>query len=699
MKDMCLQDALEQLYRQQLESWPLCRDHYAALKNTEIRSLEVEGRIFRLQYNPARLSSASAVVRNGVVDRPCFLCRSLRPASQLFLNYTDPVSGRNYELLVNPYPIVDHHFTIVAEEHVPQSLSDRVSDMARLADALPDYLIFFNGACSGASAPDHIHFQAVPKRQVPLLSWNVEQQMTWGVVAQLPEIGDSDLLNVACWATEDSTDGKAKHWLVVRRALHRPWQYFATGADHCLISPATLEFCGLVPLAVRSDFQKMNAPLLADVLRQVARREPILRVGIMEGEEIEFSVGEASYHAVYRGENLMEVNGKVMEQLGTWHSPFTLHGVTIGKQFHWEKKEDQTFGGALRIIAREGKLHAINYIAVEDYLRSVISSEMSALNNLELLKTHAVISRSWVLRQIDKTDASSCQSEECALGVGGGNRLIRWFDHEDHTLYDVCADDHCQRYQGLSRVVSADVDRAIGETRGEVLTDEEGHICDARFSKCCGGVSEAFEVCWQDEPHDYLRPIVDASENEETPDVVALSLDTEEGARRWIESVSVPSFCNTADERVLQQVLNDYDRSTHDFYRWEVVYGQDELSALFERKIHLSVGRILHLRPLKRGRSGRIYELEIEGDRRTVIIGKELIIRMALSETHLYSSAFVVDEQISSGGELCFHIKGAGWGHGVGLCQIGAACMSLCGYDYREILNHYFVNTRTEVIY
>lgn len=699
MKDISLQDALEQLYRQQLDVWPLCRDNYEALKKTEVRALEVDGREFRLQCNPARLSSASAAVREGVVQRPCFLCRSLRPASQLFLNYTDAVSGRRYELLVNPYPVVDRHFTIVAEEHAPQSLSGRVEDMARLAGALPDYLVFFNGARSGASAPDHMHFQAVPKCRVPLLSWSTEQQVLWGVVAGTPEIGDSDLLNVACWAASDAADSGGLHWLTVRRALHRPWQYFATGEEHCLISPATLEFCGLVPLAVPGDFRKMDAALLADVLRQVARREPVLRVGIMEGPAIDFSVGGIRYHAVYRGESLVEVDGRPGEQFWTLHAPFTLHGVTIGKQFHWEKTEDQTFGGALRIIAREGRLHAINYVAVEDYLLSVIASEMSALNNLELLKTHAVISRSWVLRQIDRTETSSAAAEVASPAAEDENRLIRWFDHDDHTLYDVCADDHCQRYQGLSRVVSADVARAIGETRGEVLTDAEGRVCDARFSKCCGGVSEAFEVCWQDVPHDYLRPVVDAPANGKSPDVGALSLETEAGVRRWIESGSTSSFCNTEDERVLHQVLNDYDRSTHDFYRWEVIYGQAGLSALLERKTGLSVGRILHLRPLKRGRSGRICELEIEGDCRTVVIGKELMIRMALSETHLYSSAFVVDEEISSGGELRFRIKGAGWGHGVGLCQIGAACMSLRGYGYREILDHYFVNTRTESIY
>lgn len=699
MKEIHLQDALERLFRQQLETWPLCCGHYESLKNTETRLLEVDGRMFRLQHNPTRLASASAAVRNGAVERPCFLCRSARPVSQMFLNYADPVSGRRYELLVNPYPIVDHHFTIAAEEHAAQSLSDRIGDMERLARSLPDYVIFFNGARSGASAPDHMHFQAVPKQLVPLFSWSEEQRVMWGATAQAPEIWDSDWLNVACWASSEGADVGAMRWLVIRRALHRPRQYFAEGDEHCLISPATLEFCGLVPLAVRNDFLKMDAPLLSDVFRQVVRREPILRVGIMEGREIDFSVEEIRHHVIYRGENLLEADGRPMAEYWILQSPFTLHGVTIGKQFHWEKREDQTFGGVLRIIAREGRLHAVNYVAVEDYLRSVIASEMSALNNPELLKTHAVISRSWVLRQIERSAAPVSRSEKATSVGDGENRLIRWFDHDDHTLYDVCADDHCQRYQGLARVVSAEVDRAIAGTRGEVLTDGNGNICDARFSKCCGGVSEAFEICWQDEPHDYLRPVVDAPGDDGITGVDALALDTEEGARRWIESAAAPSFCNTDDEQVLHQVLNDYDRTTRDFYRWEVAYGQSELSALVEKKIHLGLGRILHLRPLKRGRSGRIYELEIEGEYRTVVIGKELMIRMALSESHLYSSAFVVNEEISSGGELLFRLRGAGWGHGVGLCQIGAACMSLRGYDYRKILEHYFVNTRTEVIY
>jgi SpoIID/LytB domain protein len=339
---------------------------------------------------------------------------------------------------------------------------------------------------------------------------------------------------------------------------------------------------------------------------------------------------------------------------------------------------------------------AINHVPVETYLRSVIASEMSADNNLELLRTHAVISRSWVLRQIKEegkeakvADAPSVSAQafspfsayrafqssavrpQSPASANRPQKLIHWFDHSDHTDFDVCADDHCQRYQGLTRVSSPVVDEAIAQTRGEVLISEtDGSLCDARFSKCCGGMTEAFEVCWQDTPYDYLQPILDAP----AP-----------GAR---------SFCDTQDERVLRLVLNTYDRSTADFYRWTVRYTRAELSALIERKMHWGLGEVRHLRPLKRGLSGRIYELEIEGTERTLIVGKELMIRKALSETHLYSSAFTVEEE----GDL-FTLHGSGWGHGVGLCQIGAACMSLQGYTYRRILAHYFPHTEVKSVY
>jgi SpoIID/LytB domain protein len=686
-----LQLSLEQLYTRQLAGWPLCRQNYADVAAVEVRRLTVDGAEYQLQFNPARIRSAKADVRDGRVERPCFLCRDKRPVEQEDLPYTDAETGHQYLLSVNPYPIVDHHFTLVAAEHTPQRLAGREVDMAHLAALLPDYLVFFNGACSGASAPDHAHFQAVPQRSVPLLHWAPEVQAHIGVGTVAPQGADSDYKNVACWMQPLPDGSRELRWLVIDRRCHRPWQYAATGEEQCLISPATLEFCGLVPLARREDFERMTATLLDDILSQVWRREPRLRVGIIEAQTIDFCRAGQRYTARYLADDRMAVGDVEMPELWIWESPFTLPAVTIGKEFHWQQQESQTFEGVLQLKPIHGRLVAINHVPVETYLRSVIASEMSADNNLSLLRTHAVISRSWVLRQVDNSTPSPSPTDEADTPT----RLIRWFDHDDHVDFDVCADDHCQRYQGLTRVRSAVVDQAIADTRGEVLlSDADGSICDARFSKCCGGVSEAFEVCWQDMPHDYLRPIIDAPSEPVAQRVDALALDTEEGARCWITRRDVPSYCNTTDPRVLSLVLNTYDRTTADFYRWTVRYTRRELSDLIERKMQWGLGEVQHLRPLKRSQSGRIYELEIEGSQRTLVVGKELMIRRALSETHLYSSAFVVDEV---GEDFVLH--GAGWGHGVGLCQIGAACMSLRGMDYRQILSHYFTHTHIATRY
>jgi SpoIID/LytB domain protein len=760
-----LQLALDELYTRQLRDWPLCRQNYADVASVEVRRLTLDGAEFRLQFNPARIRSAKADVRAGQVERPCFLCRHRRPVEQEDVPYTDASSGHPYLLSVNPYPIVEHHFTLVSADHVPQSLEGRVADMAHLAELLPDYLVFFNGACSGASAPDHMHFQAVPQRTVPLLSWSPEVQARIGVRTGFSEEelapGADRNKNVACWMQPTAEGGRELRWLVIDRRCHRPWQYSAEGEEQCLISPATLEFCGLVPLARREDFDRMTEPLLSDIFRQVWAREPRLRVGIIEAPTVDFCRDGRRYTATYLGEGRVgvrlsdtpseEPEVKEYPEVWLWQSPFTLPAVTIGKEFHWQQQESQTFEGVLQIRAVHGRLVAINHVPVETYLRSVIASEMSADNNLELLKTHAVISRSWVLRQIRdaqtehsaKAEALGCEGQHTSdtsadnlsqssdnkqlTSQPNGDRIIKWFDHDDHVDFDVCADDHCQRYQGLTRVRSAVVDEAIAATRGEVLiSNADGSLCDARFSKCCGGVSEAFDACWQDRTYDYLQPIVDAPSDAEPSEaeptaaecnltegetfadykcdsvneqsainhqdkVKPLALDTEAGSRSWILSNSAPSYCNTTDPRVLSLVLNTYDRTTADFYRWTVRYSRSELSALVERKMHWGLGTVLHLRPLKRGLSGRIYELEIVGDRRTVVVGKELMIRKALSESHLYSSAFVVDEE----GEE-FVLRGAGWGHGVGLCQIGAACMSLRGIPYDRILSHYFVHTRVE---
>ena len=340
---------------------------------------------------------------------------------------------------------------------------------------------------------------------------------------------------------------------------------------------------------------------------------------------------------------------------------FTLHGVTIGKSYHWERKEDQTFTGKLAVIREGEQLTAVNILPIEDYLISVISSEMSATASLEFLKAAAVISRSWVKRQILNKDLKDLKNRRDFKDTK--DTIITWQDHEDHTLYDVCADDHCQRYQGITKASNPNVRRAVEETSGEVLT-YEGEICDCRFSKCCGGRMEEFATCWQDKDVPYLQALEDR--------------DPKDGT----------ILCDTHDKGILAQVLNDYDQETVDFYRWTVTYTQAELSELLRRKLGRDFGQVLELRPLKRGKSGRICQLLIRGTKASLTIGKELTIRSALSESHLYSSAF----EVETVGDT-FTLHGKGWGHGVGLCQIGAAVMGSRGYDYREILAHYYPNT------
>lgn len=411
---------------------------------------------------------------------------------------------------------------------------------------------------------------------------------------------------------------------------------------------------------------------------------PLVSVGIVGAESITFTLngygedGSSRTATIHNG--LIQYDGKAHTRLcfkpQSPDDSFSLMDVVIGVNFHWQRLETQTFRGSLRLLADGGKIWAINDLPVEDYLESVISSEMSAQSSLPLLMAHAVISRSWLMSQIDGNTAPNTQASH-------GDAFIRWYDHTDHTLFDVCADDHCQRYQGITKETSPNVAEAIRRTRGELLTYGD-EICDARFSKCCGGAMEEFQYCWDDTPKPYLKGIGD------TPEETIPDLTVEENARQWILS-SPKSFCNTTDKRILSQVLNDYDQETTDFYRWRVNYTQEELSKLVEKKLGAGLGTITDMRPLKRGTSGRICELRITGTKKTIVVGKELEIRRALSESHLYSSAFVVEKQGDT-----FTLIGAGWGHGVGLCQIGAAVMGDKGYAYDEILRHYYPGAEIE---
>ncbi len=365
-------------------------------------------------------------------------------------------------------------------------------------------------------------------------------------------------------------------------------------------------------------------------------------------------------------------------------SSFTLHAVTIGIDFHWQRNEDQVFRGSLKIIVEKDKITAINVVSVEDYLTSVISSEMKATSSEEFLKAHAVTSRSWLLAQIEKSNKIKSEGKKYDACTRTENEIVRWYDREDHQNYDVCADDHCQRYQGITRASTPAVVKVINDTYGEVLTSE-GSICDTRYYKCCGGMTELFKNTWEPVNYPYLQGVID---NLAPPAGYKTELSKEEIVEKWILG-NPDAFCNTSERKVLSQVLNDYDQETNDFFRWKVVYSQEELSELVRVRTGTDFGLITGLIPLERGSSGRITRLKIEGTIKTMIIGKELEIRKSLSKSHLYSSCFFV-EKLGYPDEIIFILHGAGWGHGVGLCQIGAAMMGARGYSYHEILMHYF---------
>ena len=541
-------------------------------------------------------------------------------------------------------------------------------------------------------------------------------------------------VNILGWRQEGAPgEGDQVIFVVFPRRKHRPDCYFAQGKNQFVISPGSIDMGGLIITPREEDYQRLTPKNASSILSEVAvteseasqivkrlhtkrskattdaakslislhmPEEPMIQVGILSEEKIGFRLN-APYTAkgnLVEGEQIVECrdggilwNGNVYSELkfkpSTEDASFTIDEVQIGINYHWQRTEPQTFKGQLRIIVEEEKLVIINKLPIEDYLKSVISSEMSATASLELLKAHAVISRSWLLAQMQHRERQEGRSGGFFSFQRKGDEFIRWYDREDHTLFDVCADDHCQRYQGITRQTSPLVDKAVEATRAVVLVSD-GEVCDARFSKCCGGITERYSTCWEDKELSYLHPVHDVPADVKMDDH-ALGADNFD-FDLWIRTTP-DAFCNTEDARLLSQVLNDYDLETKDFYRWKVVYTQDELSKLLAERCEEDFGVILDLQPVERGASGRIKKLRIVGSKKQMVIGKELEIRRALSESHLYSSAFSVElgEKID-GVPQCVTLYGAGWGHGVGLCQIGAAVMAERGYTYDEILLHYY---------
>ena len=706
---------LDTCLEQQLSVWPAASEAFENLEKVQTRVLSSSG--LALQHNPARILSTTAKIKPAdIAARSCFLCEDCRPKEQVTID-----AGDGFDLLVNPYPILQEHFCVVSHEHRPQMFRDCCKKMLQIASELkPDYMVFYNGPRSGASAPDHLHMQIGRSEGIPLVDKlrmnepsgknepvtiqpfgfpviilkgnNPDQLMDYINGMTIYDGEYEPRMNVLSFNREGQVITA-----IIPRGKHRPDCYYAEGADKILVSPGAVDMFGLVITPRSEDFHSLTEKQILDIYRQVTPQQPKISVGIMAAPEISFCLNDSYTDGIRTIKGDMTIgltngrfnwNGLLLDSITltpTSHgATFTLHDVTIGIGFHWERKEDQTFSGQLKFIIENDQVRAINILPVEEYLTSVISSEMKPTASREFLKAHAVISRSWVLaqlrspyRKVAVSDAAAPAAHDYLL-----DRIIKWYDHDQHTLYDVCADDHCQRYQGRTRIISAAAQAAVKETFGQTLTFD-GHLCDARFSKCCGGITEQFETCWQNEHKPYLIPLRDSSVNEGSlPD-----LTVEENARKWILS-QPKSFCNSADGNILSESLNGYDLETPDYYRWKVEYTALQVSDIFKRKSGLDIGLIQDLRPVKRGPSGRIEELEVIGNKATITIGKELEIRRTLSESHLFSSAFVVEK--TPGG---FILHGAGWGHGVGLCQIGAAVMASKGYTYREILLHYYPGT------
>lgn len=731
-----MDNQIDKFVKDQLSVWPLAAENYRSLKKAGSKVLSIGGLPVTVQLNPCRrISSEASLDKESINRRPCFLCPENRPAEQTNMEF-EGRKGRRYRVTLNPYPIFPSHLVISSFEHTPQSIWHRYQDLLDFVRENNEYLGFYNGPESGASAPDHMHFQACPQGLTPLQN-RVDELLAAGddkTLDYLTNVKEARLFHlneyargvfVLCGATAKSTaklfyrlldcapvpDGSSEPkmniiaWChegeyrtaVIFRERHRPHNYSSSGADHLAMSPGCADLAGVYVTTREEDFDKLDAGLLSQVVREVAASEETekeiiwrltrsqrrLEVGIMSGSEIEFEIisDGAGRQKVEYSQGRISYNGALYDELvfeaqteaTMFAEPsFILYGVTIGVDFHWERKVTQKFAGTLKFIVDGGKVTAVNIVGVEDYLLSVISSEMKASAGLEFLKAHAVISRSWVMAQVEhrqshvsRTPGPSCPVSE---PVEGAEEYIKWFDHDDHTLFDVCADDHCQRYQGLTMAVGDTVRKAVDQTWGLVLTSE-GKICDARFSKCCGGRMELFSTCWEDKDYPYLQPLPDTADCVEGGDV----------------------FCDTKDEKILSQVLNDYDLETRDFYRWRTEYSRAEVSDLVRRRSGMDFGTIRDLVPVERGPSGRLKRLKVVGDKKTMIIGKELIIRRWLSDSHLKSSAFEVHWD---GDHLT--LDGSGWGHGVGLCQIGAAVMASKGYTFDRILLHYYPGSTLE---
>ncbi len=685
---------LRKFIKDQLSVWPLAAANFRALKSVRTKHLTVCGLPCSVQFNPERAGSSTADTSpEAIAARPCFLCEDNRPPEQRHIKF-EGRKGRLYNVQVNPFPIFRDHLVIVRDRHLPQAIWHHLPDMLDFAARYTDWTVFYNGPESGASAPDHLHFQAVPRHKLPLEE--AVDAFLDEPGAPLASVKDATLykypgycrgvfalkattsksLTKLFYQLLDCTDRrpdetepkfnlyaykKGEEWraFVVMRAAKRSHHFDAAGPDHLTISPGAADMAGVFVAPFREDFDKVTAAQLEGILEEVTiprheedmiqwrltRTQPRVSVGILAAKEIRFEIisDGAGPQSVRWCDGKIDYNGTLYDELyfdsitrsTLFAEPsFVLYDVVIGIDFHWEQKRTLKYAGGLKFIVEGDLVRAVNLVGMEDYLLSVISSEMKASASPELLKAHAVISRSWL--------------------------LARMHDHSAHKHFDVCADDHCQRYQGLTMAVGDNVRTAIDETWGQVLR-YDGALCDTRYSKCCGGRTELFSTCWEDIDYPYLQRVEDP-------------------------------WCDCENDAVLSQVLNDYDQTTRDFHDWTVRYGADELAALVRERTGIDFGEIRALEAVERGPSGRIKYLRIVGSKHTEVIGKELRIRRALSTSHLKSSAFEAERDPAG----AWILRGRGWGHGGGLCRVGAAVMADRGFTYRQILQHYYPGATLE---
>lgn len=711
-------------------------------------------------------STGAKIDKKTIAERPCFLCEKNRPKEQTkkIIDEHFELLVNPYPILPTHFtiPSLRHEpQRILGNYDEIFNLLDEYPEMTvfyngpKCGASAPDHAHFQAG--TSGMLPLQRSWQRLCRNLTPLLEgedgegiWNINDYPVAALLVRcktkrsgmrlfnivynsLPQnAGDTEpMMNVISWRA-------ANEYLTVvfPRGKHRPECYSMEGETKYLISPGALDMAGLFITPRQSDFERLTADKAESILKEVAlgeeemekvverimkhkiatrrhsdyNEEPQVKVGIVSGQKISFTLN-APYTAkgeTIEGEQTVEFSeggilwrGNQYRELTfrpqTEDASFSLHDVTIGANFHWERKQTQVFNGQLKLVVEADQITAINIIHVEKYLMSVISSEMNATSSLELLKAHAVISRSWLLAQMEKRAKLKDGSDSFFSFIKKDDEIIRWYDREDHTIFDVCADDHCQRYQGITNANNTKVEEAVTATRGLVLTSDD-EICDARFSKSCGGITEEFQYCWENTPKSYLISVRDEECGVRSEEC---GVHDEAFFDKWIRT-SPDSFCNTTDKKILSQVLNNYDQETPDFYRWKVEYTQEELSALIADKTKEDFGDIIDLIPVERGKSGRICRLKIVGTKKTLTIGKELEIRRTLSDTHLYSSAFVVDKHFADGNASVperFTIIGAGWGHGVGLCQIGAAVMGEKGYPYDKILLHYYRGAEIKKFY